>query len=304
MLNLINIILLTIITFFNQLFSFFPFVDFLQDPCGKIITFKVSQVDSGFNLSTTDAIKYAKEAADLWNTGVHKQVLKYDPNGQIDISFVYDERQIKTIQKKILEEKIRAQKSQLSQTNKSIELKEVDFNIQKVAYEQKSSELSNKLEVYNDKIVQINNAGGATPEQANQLDQEKKILDLEIRNLETQRINLNNNLAIINQMVDDFNNNANNVNKIVNQANVYVGSEFEEGHLQGNKIVLYEYETTLDLKRLLAHELGHALRLGHVEDKNSIMYYLNTSSKFSLSQNDLEEYKKVCNIKLNTRASY
>ena len=72
--------------------------------CEKVLTFKVENIDRQFGLSKENAVNYTKAAAEIWNKGLQKQVLKYDENGEIKISFVYDERQRKTIQNNILKE--------------------------------------------------------------------------------------------------------------------------------------------------------------------------------------------------------
>jgi predicted Zn-dependent protease len=49
--------------------------------------------------------------------------------------------------------------------------------------------------------------------------------------------------------------------------------------------------------RVLAHELGHALGIGHLDNPKAIMYYLNEGINEKLTADDLMALKKVCEIK-------
>ena len=46
--------------------------------------------------------------------------------------------------------------------------------------------------------------------------------------------------------------------------------------------------------RVLVHELGHALGIGHVENPDSIMYSYSIGETLTLSEEDLAALKEVC----------
>lgn len=114
-----------------------------------------------------------------------------------------------------------------------------------------------------------------------------------------------------NELVDTINALVNNINRLAAQLNLTVanyntigasrGKEFESGDYEasasGTEINVYEFASQPELTRLLAHELGHALGLPHLDDKTAIMYRLNTSRNEKLSPADLSALKSLCQIK-------
>lgn len=59
-------------------------------------------------------------------------------------------------------------------------------------------------------------------------------------------------------------------------------------------INIYEFGSVTELRRVLAHEFGHALSMPHTDNKESIMYYMNEGKKLELSNEDIKALDIIC----------
>lgn len=74
---------------------------------------------------------------------------------------------------------------------------------------------------------------------------------------------------------------------------------FRRENLINGEINIYQYDDFVDLTRLVAHEYGHVLGLGHVDTFSSLMYpILVTRSKRypELSDHDMAEFRAHCRL--------
>ncbi len=101
-----------------------------------------------------------------------------------------------------------------------------------------------------------------------------------------------------NARVSAYNASVNAVNAEVAQYNQTSGHTFEEGEFvrdsAGERINIYEFIGDAQLERVLAHELGHAVGLGHNTNPNSIMYAENESGNLTPSPDDIAALKTLC----------
>lgn len=275
--------------------------EFISNPCDDTQTFSVSAIDPRFGIATNTVIAYSKEAADIWNSAYTKNPLLafQEGHGTIQIRFVYDERQRTTTANETLKQTIDEEKDALDDIKRTIESLKAEHAALERSIGIKTKAYNEHIKKHNTEVSYWNDRGGAPTDTYQRLQREESTL-------ETERISLNADINRYNRLVEQIqtygkshNNVVEEVNTKIQTLNKNVVREFEEGTYDPNThtITIYEYANITALKRVLIHELGHALSLNHVEDKGAIMYPVNEDTNLTLKDVDTEELMNVCREK-------
>lgn len=273
----------------------------MRNPCSTPKTFSIVSVDPRFSLSTSTLISYAQASANTWNKAyLANSVLTYkEAGGKIGISLVYDERQRTTIQNERLKQTIDEQRNELSGIKETIESLRTQYTSLEQKIEIDSAVYNAALAKHNKEVTYWNTRGGAPNDTYQRLEREQA-------SLETQRVELNSEITTYNNLAQQIRQYAKDHNQVVEDLNQKIYTlneqsirEFEEGAYDPNNktITIYEFSSTSSLQRVLTHELGHALGLDHVDDKEAIMYAINQGKNLTLTRADKDELMHVCREK-------
>ena len=235
-------------------------------PCIQPIPYAIGAVDARFDISSTTLLSDVEAAAAIWNKAEGHTLLVYDKNSAFKINLIYDARQASA---KIGVE-ITAQQSKEDAARAALDAARAQFLAEQSAYNQ---------------AVSASNArGGATPS--------------EIAVFNQQRIALNALSDSINQKVAIYNASVDALNAVVAEYNKSAGHTFKEGEYvqdaSGKRINIFEFVGNTQLERVLAHEFGHSIGLGHNSNPQSIMYAQNESGNLTPTANDLAALRAIC----------
>lgn len=266
--------------------------------CPAPLSYHIGTISPEFNLSKEQVRQYLADAETVWEKNAGRELFKRTDKGTVTVNFVFDERQAfadsQQSQKSDLDKK-RAETEALMDTIDD-ERKKYDDSSQE--YKEAVSAYEKKLNAYNEKVNGYNDQGGAPSDVYAQLEKEKQALNRESDTLNHTADNLNELAQKINELSQKSSELIDVYNKEVAVYNDEFGfaREFTQGDYQNNVINIYKFSTDNEVRKVLAHELGHALGIDHVEGESSVMYYLleNTSSFPELSKQDTKAYNLVC----------
>lgn len=242
--------------------------------CSTPLEYKLGSVDPRFSLSTSEALDNIEEGGKIWSDSAGKKLYTYSPDADLTINFEYDARQ--------------ALNTKINQLNNEVDQKEQTLKQQIEQYKTDVKAFDARLNEFENTVQKYNKEGGA-PEgvyedlikQQNQLKSDSDALNARARELNLSTNNYNSDVAILNQDVNQF--------------NTAIKEKPEEGVYDPNTntISIYFADQHDELVHTLAHELGHALGMDHVNNSNAIMYP-NTTNLLVLTDDDKAKLAYTC----------
>ena len=291
---------LTLLLFYQNIntpyLKHIPLQQRLLTPFDQRIHYKIGQVDPRFGLTIQDVQTLAVEATQIWQQAEQKQYFVYDPNAQLSINLIYDERQSESNLRQKQLTAIEQQQKTWQQRHIKIEQLNQQISELEKQLKFKRDTLNQAVMQYNQQVQQLNARGGATTEQRFLLEDQKLLLNRQKQQLETQIQTHNQNIAQLHADINDLNEINASISDQVSEFNTrFSGRQFDKGSFDGRHIRIYEFISQDDLRLTLAHEFGHVLGLAHHDDPKGLMYPImqkQNQQNFQLSPADLKLLSK------------
>ena len=273
-------------------------------PCKQPIYYSIGTFDTRFGISKEQFIDDLASAEKIWKVPTGINLFQYSPNGNLKVNLIYDSRQLTT-------DELSSMNSTLDNGKESYDKLTAEYKQQLSAHNQKSLDFEKRLtnfdarrKTYESEVAMYNRQGTVSAETRNRLNNERDYLNTESSSINQLQSELDDEVTTLNAMIANINKNANSLNTSVNQYNSIsapLSEGFNEGiyksDSKGQEIDVYQFSDDAKLIRVLAHELGHAIGMEHVDDSEAIMYKLNTSANMKATESDLGAIKAVCKIK-------
>ena len=267
--------------------------------CKTPLEYRIGSIDERFGLDQEVARNVIDDATSIWEDATGRNLFTYDDEADFTINFVFDERQREANEADALKDELDTKQYVSESINETYERLAAEYDNRQASYESLTASYERKLRDYNTEVEHYNQLGGAPPDVFEDLENQKDVLDRELKTINSTASALNTLAGKINQLGEKGNALVDQYNSEVETYNNHYGTqeEFTQGDYQGDLINIYTYSDYTELTLVLAHELGHSLSLDHVENSESIMYYLmgdQPTTNFSLTIEDLGEFQSIC----------
>ncbi len=269
------------------------------NPCEQVLYYSVGQFDEQFSLNLADFKNYIEQSESVWEDEARRQLFEYKEGAKFKINLIYDERQVLTEQKRREEFGLTKYENILREMDSKLSLLDTEYKRLSSLHEREVASLEADQRDYNKEIDSWNKRGGAPEPHFSRLEAERVSLNSRVEALNNNATMLNNMASELNQLIKSRNEAAADYNRVAKSYNEKYGHglEFNQGEYNTKgEINIYQFDSAASLKMVLAHELGHALGLDHVNGAASIMNSVSSETRtpLSLTEEDRVEFYRVC----------
>lgn len=259
--------------------------DRIMHPLDTRLRYQIAEVDPRFGMSKEQAIQLSKEAIQIWHDGTQKQLFVYDDKAKLKIKLIYDARQENYNAFKKTQQELDQEHSSNQRISGNLDVSKSSLEQMQQSLRQEQIQLRAEADYLNQQRISWSRIENEQGENRQRIEAQYQALKEKAQQLQHNIAYYNQMNAQYNQQVGQHNSSIERYNWNVMQAkNRFPPREFHKGVFMGDQIQIYQFDTEDDLRLTLAHELGHALGLGHHADPEALMYPV-------LGEQDLQHFK-------------
>ena len=272
-------------------------------PCSEPLELRVGTLDDRFQIDRITLENALRDVADLWSTAMEKPVVVYSEDADLTVDLIYAEEQQLTDGERQFRDRLQSESMSIEVMERRFNERENEYEREVRLYDDEMEQLQVSIDRLNQWVSIHNRNGGFNDDELRQYEYRKASIDKQSAALERKQADLMEDAETLNRMISDLNRRIGNKNELVDEYNrTFTGErKFTQGAYEwdqtGKKIQVFQFSSLGELKLVLAHEVGHALGLPHVENPSSVMYYLMGNQKvngLALTVEDIEALKAIC----------
>lgn len=273
--------------------------EFNRPICSKPLKYNIGYFDESFGITEEEFKLTIVKAESVWERELGRDVFIYDPKADFKINLIYDEKQFATMQKQKTESGLSKLESDFELLDQKLASLKREYDSKVGSYERAAAAFNQRKTAYDAEAASWNEKGGAPRDVYLSLESQREDLNSEADRLNLEAADINTTARTLNSLIGERNAKAAAYNQAAREYNKKYGAglEFNQAEYTGKAINIYQFASERELLLALTHEFGHVLGMDHVDNPESIMYYLTTAdaeTSVTLSAEDLAELGRVC----------
>lgn len=271
--------------------------------CTKPLTFHVGSIDERFSITKDEVANLMQDVAQIWSDAADTTLIEYDELGEISVNLVYAEEQQLSDRERQHRDRLEHEEFSITVLENEYTRLNREYEKQVQQYDEDSRDLQQTIDRLNEWVLQKNDEGGFNEQDLRQFESrkaeiEKVKLDLAQRErmLKRKAAELNDKITFLNQKVEAKNRLVDEYNRQFTGVRKFTQGAYEWTN-DSRTINIYHFLDMDELRLVIAHEMGHALGIGHVSNPESVMHELMDSQNrkvLELTEEDIQALHSVC----------